>query len=180
MELPLELKEELEKEIQSASIKELKQCAQKVSERYREDSKIKTKNKLINSNEEALAYAVSRMPATYGSIHTALENTIKIAKIDIQSVLDIGAGTGSAEWAILDLMQVDDITCIENETYMMQMGKKLMQNNETLKNAKWMQLNIAQEQIDQKADLVIASYVLNEIEEKQREADTRKIMASYK
>ena len=39
MELPLELKEELEKEIQSASIKELKQCAQKVSERYREDSK---------------------------------------------------------------------------------------------------------------------------------------------
>ena len=51
MELPLELKEELEKEIQSASIKELKQCAQKVSERYREDSKIKTKNKLINSKE---------------------------------------------------------------------------------------------------------------------------------
>ena len=166
MELPLELKEELEKEIQSASIKELKQCAQKVSERYREDSKIKTKNKLINSKEEALAYAVSRMPATYGSIHTALENTIKTANIDIQSVLDIGAGTGSAEWAILDLMQVDDITCIENETYMMQMGKKLMQNNETLKNAKWMKLNIAQEQIDQKADLVIASYVLNEIEEK--------------
>ena len=66
MELPLELKEELEKEIQSASIKELKQCAQKVSERYREDSKIKTKNKLINSKEEALAYAISRMPATYG------------------------------------------------------------------------------------------------------------------
>ncbi len=175
MELPLELKEELEKEIQSASIKELKQCAQKVSERYREDSKIKTKNKLINSKEEALAYAISRMPATYGSIHTALENTIKIANIDIQSVLDIGAGTGSAEWAILDLMQVDDITCIENETYMMQMGKRLMQNNETLKNAKWMKLNIAQEQIDQKADLVIASYVLNEIEEKTREQILEKL-----
>lgn len=38
-----------------------------------------------------------------------------------------------------------------------------------------MQLNIAQEQIDQKADLVIASYVLNEIEEKTREQILEKL-----
>ena len=50
-----------------------------------------------------------------------------------------------------------------------------MKNNETLKNAKWMKLNIAQEQIDQKADLVIASYVLNEIEEKTREQILEKL-----
>ena len=175
MELPIELKEELEKEIQSANIKELKQCAQKVSERYREEGKIKTRNKLINSKEEALSYAISRMPATYGAINTVLENIMKITKISIKSVLDIGAGTGSAEWALLDLMQVEDITCIENEKYMMQIGKRLMQNNETLRNAKWMKLNIAQEQIEQEADLVIASYVLNEIEERTREQILEKL-----
>ena len=60
MELPIELKEELEKEIQSANIKELKQCAQKVSERYREEGKIKTRNKLINSKEEEIGRASCR------------------------------------------------------------------------------------------------------------------------
>lgn len=175
MELPVELKEELEKEIQSANIKELKQCAQKVSERYREEGKIKTRNKLINSKEEALSYAISRMPATYGAINTVLENIMKMTKISIKNVLDIGAGTGAVEWAILDLMQVEDITCIENEKYMMQIGKRLMQNNETLKNAKWMKLNIVQEQIEQEADLVIASYVLNEIEERTKEQILKKL-----
>ena len=68
MELPILLKEKLEQEIDEIELKKLKQSAQNISEKYRDKSSNKMSTRLIASREDAVAYAVSRMPATYGAV----------------------------------------------------------------------------------------------------------------
>ena len=42
------------------------------------------------------------MPATYGAVSKAIEKTFELNKYDIEDVLDIGAGTGTATWACFE------------------------------------------------------------------------------
>ena len=85
------------------------------------------------------------MPATYGAINSALEHTLEILKInnidykkELKTLLDIGAGTGTASWCALEYLDLENITCIENEINMLSLGKQLMQaNNKIYDIAKW-------------------------------------------
>ena len=45
---------------------------------------------------------------------------------NIKSVIDIGAGTGAASWAVSNVLDVEKITCLEREKAMRDIGKKLM------------------------------------------------------
>ena len=65
-----------------------------------------------------------------------LKNTISLYNLNINTVLDVGAGTGAGSWAVSSLMDVEKITCLEREDAMANLGKKLMQNSENsiLKN----------------------------------------------
>lgn len=82
MGLPIELKEKIEEEISKVGLKDLQKSAQNISSRYRDEEKTKTTTRLIQNKEDALSYAVSRMPATYGAINSALEHTLEILKIN--------------------------------------------------------------------------------------------------
>lgn len=181
MELPIELKEKIEEEISNVDVKTLKQSAKNVSEKYRDKTSNKTSHQLITCEEEAIAYAASRMPATYGAIYTTLKHCIEILKLnnsdfEIKNLLDVGAGTGAGSWAALELLDIENITCIENEEYMMNAGKKLMQaGDKALQDAKWIQKNLLIDDIQESADLVIVSYVLNEISEENREEVLQKL-----
>lgn len=182
MELPIELKEKIEEEISNMNVKTLKQSAKNVSERYRDKTSKKTSNKLITCEEEAIAYAASRMPATYGAIYTTLKHCIEILRlqdnnVEMENLLDVGAGTGAASWASSELLDIKNITCIENEEYMMNAGKILMQaGNKALQDSKWIQKNLLIDDIQESADLVIVSYVLNEISEQHREKVLQKLL----
>lgn len=169
MELPNELKEKLEKEISNVSIKELQEAAKNISIRYRAEEKDKTSIRLIKDKTESLAYAVSRMPATYGAIYSALEHTLEILELNnidyknkIKSLLDVGAGTGTASWVACELLNLENLICLENESNMLSLGEKLMQGNI---KAKWNKNNVITEDMKEKADLVITAYMLNEIKE---------------
>lgn len=167
MELPTLLKEKLEQEIDGIELKKLKQSAQNISEKYRDKSQKKMNTRLINSKEDAVAYAASRMPATYGAVYSALEHCLEMMENkQITSLLDVGAGTGTATWAVNELLNIEKNTCIENEEYMMNLGKKLM--NGGIENVQWIKKNIITENIEQKADLVISSYVLNEVKREEK------------
>lgn len=184
MDLPIELKQKIEEEISKIDIKRLQSDAQNISTRYRDKKTNKVNNQLIKSDEEAISYAASRMPATYGAIYSALKNIVEvielqqneIEQISIQSLLDVGAGTGAASWASNKILELENIICIENEKYMMNVGKMLMQaGEESLRNAIWIKKNITTDKIEEKADLVIASYVLNEIKEENIEEILEKL-----
>ncbi|MCL2519084.1 MAG: small ribosomal subunit Rsm22 family protein, partial [Oscillospiraceae bacterium] len=128
---------------------ELLKAAQNISERYRS-------GKFYIANEtEALAYALTRMPATYGAVHNALEYALEFYDGTVKTLLDVGAGTGAATMAADSLLELDEITCIEREELMFNLGKKLFEN------ANWVKQDLNTATLP-KADLVIASYVLVE------------------
>ena len=72
MDIPQELKDEIEK-ISTNQHSQIIEEAQSISKKYREnDGKGK---KLVTKQSEAIAYAISRMPATYCAVYTVLSHT---------------------------------------------------------------------------------------------------------
>lgn len=169
MELPNELKNIIENELEKINIKELQKNAESISLKYRDEITKKGK-RLVTENVEAIAYSAVRMPATYSAVYTALKNTLEISNEKIDSLLDVGAGTGAGSWAANELINLKEITCIEREDAMINFGSILMKKSENtvIKNAKWKKCDLVSNEIPYKADLVICSYVLNELTEKDR------------
>ena len=166
MEIPQELKDAITKEMNGIQTTEIIQEAQKISQRYRaNDGKGK---RFVTRKSEAIAYAISRMPATYCAVYSAVKNTLKNYDKKINTVLDIGAGTGTATWAVADLLNTNQITCLEREKEMLKLGEKLMQENSFLQKVKWKEFDLVNDELTEKADFVVVSYVINELKEEDR------------
>lgn len=165
MDIPQELKEAIETIMKGTKHAELIEKSQKISEKYREnDGKGK---RLVTETTEAIAYTISRMPSTYCALYSALSHSLKNYDKNIKSVIDIGAGTGAATWAVSNVLDVEKITCLEREKAMRDTGKKLV--SKYLKNVEWKEFDIVADKIHEKADLVITSYVINELNKQDRE-----------
>ena len=176
MKIPEQLEKAIEEKIKNVKLAELKQCASKLSEKYMKQER--TGDTLLNTEIEALAYAIMRMPATYGAVYTTLKNTLERIDSNIQSVLDIGAGTGAATWAINDLLKSNNIRCFEREQVMLELGKSFMSQNPELRDVSWEYADIVKDNLDVKADLVITSYMLNEIKPEERNKVIHKLIES--
>lgn len=166
MNIPNELKEAIEKELLGIKHREVVEESQRISKRYREnDGKGK---KIVTKQSEAIAYAISRMPATYCAVHSALNSSLKNYNEKIETVLDVGAGTGAATWAIVDLINSKQVTCLEREKEMKNIGRKLMEGLPSFEKVKWQEFDLIRNEIVEKADLVVSSYVINELTEADR------------
>ena len=174
MNLPIEIKNYIESELNFESINNIKEDAKKISKNYREN--IRNGNSIISKRSEAIAYALSRMPATYGAVSTVLEKTLEIYNPQIKNVADIGAGTGTAGIAINELMNVDKIDCFEREDAMIETGREICNNYSDLKEkVVWNKLDIVSDKIDNKYDMIISAYMINELKENQIEDVIEKI-----
>ena len=166
MEIPANLKEAIEEIITGIKHTNLIEESQKISEKYRQnDGKGK---RLVTEDKEATAYAISRMPATYCVISSIMSKILKKYNKEINSRIDVGAGTGAATWAISDLIRVKQITCFEREKAMRNIGIKLMEKEQQFSNVQWNEFDLTTDNIDMKADLVITSYVINELTKNDR------------
>ena len=167
MELPLALKAAIEEKCAAYPTGALIAAARNISERYRNESG--RGKRLLTEDVEALSYAVVRMPATYGAVSTALAHTLDCFDAPIATVLDVGAGTGAASWAVREALDSGaSFVCLEREGAMIRLGTELMAGDETLSRAQWVRHDLAAAPVSQKADLVIASYALNELSEEKR------------
>mgnify|MGYP005797981393 FL=1 len=176
MKIPDILENAIEEKLNHVKLTELKQYASQLSEKYM--YRERTGDTLLNTEIEALAYSIMRMPATYGAVYTALKHTLERMDGNIQSVVDIGAGTGAATWAISELLDTKDIQCFEREQVMLELGKSFMSQNPNLKDVSWKYMDIVEDDLDVKADLVVTSYMLNEIKPEERENVINKLMKS--
>lgn len=169
MELPIELRNLIENELNKNSVKDLQKHAENISYRYRNESG--NGKRLLTEDIEALSYAAVRMPATYGTVYTSLENTLDVFYCKMDSLLDVGAGTGAGTWAVNELITLKSVTCLERENAMINIGQTLMHNSEddVLKNSVWKKCDLINSEINERADLVICSYVLNEMSANDRE-----------
>ncbi len=118
---------------------------------------------LIDSAEESALYAVSRMPATFACLSSLLKQLIFENKLkEISSVADVGSGTGAGYFAIKNNFEQVDISLVERDKNMIFVFNKLEKDKQVLC------ADIVCDQINLKADLVICSYVLNEIPQEKR------------
>ncbi len=176
MRIPNLLESAIEQKLSGVKIPELKLYASKLSEKYMYQAR--TGDSLLNTELEALVYSIMRMSATYGAVYMALKHTLEQIDSNIQSVLDVGAGTGAATWAISEILDVKEIQCLEREAVMQELGKELMYQNKKLKDILWKYLDVVEDTLEEKADLVVASYILNEITSKNRENVINKLIDS--
>ena len=175
MKIPDLLESAIEKEIQGIKITELREIAQKLSNRYMNEKR--AGQSLLSKEKEALAYSIMRMPATFCAVKTALNHTLSIAEnCNIETVLDIGAGTGAATWAVSELINLKKIVCLEREEAMRNVGQALMKYNENLEKVEWINKDIKNTNIAQGADLIVSSYMINELKQEERKKVIQKLL----
>ncbi|HOD93233.1 MAG TPA: small ribosomal subunit Rsm22 family protein [Clostridia bacterium] len=142
--------------------------ARQISEDYR--NSIGSNKRIVNDENQAKAYAASRMRATYQAVYDSLKYINKISCLNADSLLDVGAGTGASVFACTDLMIIKDIVLIEREESMISIGKKLfsLTDDNSLVKAKWIKGTLQDIDVNSKYDLITASYVMNELNDEDR------------
>lgn len=177
MRLPANLQSVIEQEALQPGLSTLIKAAAELSARYRQQS---ATNQFITTDLHRLAYAAVRMPATFAAVRAVLNEVQQRApELLIESVLDLGGGTGAASWAVAEVFeQLRQFTLIEQDEQLIQLGRKLAQAAEqpALRAAAWQAANLRALPALPAHDLVICSYALGEIEE---EAGSRIVQAAW-
>ena len=165
MHLPDPLQRALAQAIDQANHAELAAAAESVSQRYRSTARPRGAAFLTN-DDERLAYAATRLPATYAA-NSAVINQLGRRWPDaaFSTLLDLGAGSGSASWAACTLLSsLQSVTLIERDPRLVALGQRLAAAADLHPmNAALWQTQALQEATLPTSDLVIASYVLNEL-----------------
>lgn len=175
MQLPEEILNKVIEISYDINKKEIAQNFRKISDKYMGDKK---GDVLLAEEQEAIAYSIARMPATYGAVRTAINHVLEMfVDESFETIIDVGAGTGAATLALMQELEEHEISvssakCLEREEAMISVGKTLFSesSSESVKNASWIKFDINDmssmlENETMKADIVITSYMLNEFAE---------------
>ncbi len=177
MEFPVTLRAAIEQRAAQYTPAQLKALSQQLTLRYHTQSG--RGQSLLSQGDEALAYAAVRMPATFGAVCGALEQTLPALSVLPKTLLDVGAGTGAASWAAASLLELEGITCFEREPAMRTLGQALMQSGfAPLPGARWVAGDALRDALPAGADMVLASYMLNEFSPEQRAQTVHRLWAA--
>ena len=166
--LPATLKAALDAELHGISRSDTAARAAQISKTYRDGGGSGT----IRTEADALAYALARMPATYAAV-TACLNALIDARPDFAppSLLDIGAGPGTATFAATEAFpSLRDFVLLDRNSPLRALAAELARKNTRLSKLKYSsgEARSTLAQADA-ADLVIASYVIGELTEPERD-----------
>ena len=171
MILPADVREKIDKLLSSQNVTELKTVQKELTQRYKLKSGFG--ESLIESKNDSLIYSVSRMPATFSVIYTLLCQLKGQGLIgDIKTAIDIGSGTGAGYFA---LREFDE----NIESFLFERDKNMIDNFNFIEPKKNVQkFDLAKDDINKKADLVLISYVLSELSSEQRKLAVKKLLDS--
>jgi ribosomal protein RSM22 (predicted rRNA methylase) len=168
-DLPAELKSALEARLQGLSRVEAASRAALISKTYRDGGG----SGAIRSEADALAYALSRMPATYAAVTASLNALREMApQLAPASLLDVGAGPGTASWAAAEAFpSLQSFRSIDANSTLRALALDLGSRNARLRNLEYHhgEARAALAKAEP-ADLVVASYVIGEITDSERRA----------
>jgi ribosomal protein RSM22 (predicted rRNA methylase) len=168
-DLPAELKAALDGKLRGFSRSDAAGRAASISKTYRGGGNSGT----IRTEADALAYALARMPATYAAITASLNALVEI-RPDFApvSLLDIGAGPGTATWAAAEaLSSLRDFTLFDANEALRALALDLARDSTRLREIGYErgEARAALAKADT-ADLVVASYMINEIGDAEQRA----------
>ena len=170
MILPQDLQEKINKLYLSLNKKTLTETQKNLTDKYKNQTGKSTS--LIDSKTDSVLYAISRMPATYSVIHTLVSELEEQGLIEnVETVLDMGAGTGTGYFALKDIDEDLQITLVERDRNMIDVFKTLSDENvEVVRD------DVLKFETDKKFDLVLTSYVLSEMTENDRLSAVSKML----
>ena len=165
-DLPAYLTATLTARLQGVSRSDAAQRSDTISKTYRSGGGSAT----IRNESDALAYALARMPATYAAVVASL-NALQEIRPDFAptSLLDCGAGPGTATWACAEAFEtLETFALLDANPALRALAIELAR--ETDRKIDY-SLGDAPTKIAEAhaADLVIASYVINELTDSARE-----------
>lgn len=152
MQLPEELQAAIDQIAQHSPA--LRKARETLTQAYREG-----RASPFSDEANRLAYLGARMPATYAAVHKVLKNSPPF-----NTLLDLGAGPGTASWAATDLFpDLQKITLIEKSQEAIALGQTLAKfsPHPALQQAHWIHQSLAEPLPT--ADAAILSYVINEL-----------------
>ncbi|WP_024508263.1 small ribosomal subunit Rsm22 family protein [Bradyrhizobium sp. ARR65] len=170
--LPAALKAALDVKLEGLSRSDAAARASAISRTYRDGGGSGT----IRTEADALAYALARMPATYAAVVASL-NALSEIRPDFspRTLLDIGAGPGTGSFAAAEVFaSLERFVLLDrNETLRalaLELARQFPRLNEWTYSSSDARTGLTQTDV---ADLVIASYVIGELSDADRNELTR-------
>ena len=161
-DLPAELKAALDAKLHGLSRNDAAERAAVISKTYRDGGN----SGAIRSETDALAYALARMPATYAAVTASLNALTEIVPgFAPTSLLDVGAGPGTATWAAAEAFSsLTDFTSLDANSALRALALDLGRASLRLSGMNY-QPGDARDALAaaETADLVVASYVIAEL-----------------
>lgn len=184
MELPAMLKRAVDAALEGHATADLARAASALSARYR--AEVRDGAWHLGGEQAALAYLATRLPATYAAVRAALASVAREQPgFAPRTLLDVGAGPGTALWAATDLWpSCRAALMIEGSDTIRRWGERLSaplardeaasapmsivwRSQDALQTAAGA-LAAAGEAPPERHDLVTLAYVLDEIGERDR------------
>ena len=173
MMLPRELRDAVEAQIQHVPLRQLARAAEGLRERYRAGER-NVAGSLVQSSEQALAYAAYRLPSTYAALHSALyETRQRLPEWRPRTLVEAGCGPGPGVWAASELWQSLEMSfMLDVDTRMLSIARILVQASRrpSVKDAILQRFDLTARMDLPQGDLTIGTYVLGEVAKECRPA----------
>jgi ribosomal protein RSM22 (predicted rRNA methylase) len=162
-DLPGALRAALDRALEGVPRKGLAERAARTSEAYRAG---KPSSGVIREAADALAYALTRLPATYAACAAVFTEAARVAPgFAPASLLDAGAGTGAASWAAMETWpRLASLTWLDASAPFLALAAQFAAGGPAaLRTAEARRADLTSAGPWPKAELVVASYALAEI-----------------
>jgi ribosomal protein RSM22 (predicted rRNA methylase) len=162
-ELPQALRAALERRLEGVSRRDLGARAQKVSAHYRQGG---ASAPVVRGEADALAYALTRLPATYAADVAVFAEASRLAPgFAPASLLDVGAGPGGGGWAALTVWpRIARATLVDSSRPFLALAAELASAGPpALAAAEHVTADLTRAPALPTADLVLMSYALAEL-----------------
>lgn len=157
------LRSALEDELAGRPRATLAAATARLSERYRRGGA--AQSPILATDADVAAYAAYRMPATYAACERALALSSLCFGGRIDSVVDLGGGTGAGAWAAASVFEPSSVRVLDQVDAALKCGQRLSSSVFDARFETWRVGSAVPP-----ADLVMASFVLSELTETQRDS----------
>lgn len=164
MQLPPALRQAIDQELDGIALSDLASASALLSQRYR--AEIRDGRFHLNDERAARAYLTTRMPATYAAVSASFAALLEaLPDFDPGSVLDVGAGPGTATWAASSIWgSIASGILVEASPAIRSVGERLSKLL-PLGRVDWLSQRVGDGLRDLRpSDLVVLAYVLDELE----------------
>lgn len=163
MRLPADLSQALQQEIKKIDRADLAKAVAELTHSYRSERP----STAIKTPAHRAAYLAVRVPATFAANHHVFAELRRLApEAGITSVLDLGAGPGTALYAAAEVFpELARASMIDGDASLIDLGRHLAEQSShpAIRAATWLQKDLNGSLRLEPHDLVVISYALNEL-----------------